>query len=267
MHAIQGVWPLQAAQPCENLPQIRKIIFLEMGMRPLIGMAVMAGVAIAGSLATAGPASAEIVIAIDKSIQRMNVVVDGKEQYLWKVSTGTLGGPRSGTYRPQRLEKSWFSRKYGMSPMPHAIFFDEGYAIHGTIYVKRLGNRASHGCVRLHPSNAATLFSLVRSRGMASTTIVVSNAGWPAIAKKKPDLEATTKTSPPASSLPKLATPGAVVPPSLASVKSERILMERIVDTAPGTAGTVFIQPAAPPSLASSSSNPATPAAAPKTAE
>ena len=214
-------------------------------MRPLIGMAVMAGVGIAGFLSSASPASADIVIAIDKSIQRMAVVVDGKEQHVWKVSTGTLGGPRSGTYRPQRLEKSWFSRKYNMSPMPHAIFFDEGYAIHGTVYVSRLGNRASHGCVRLHPSNAATLFSLVRSRGMASTTIVVSNAGWP-IAKKKPEPEAAVMVSVPVANLPKLATPGAVAPPSLASVKSERVLMERIVDAPPGSIGTVFIQPAAP---------------------
>ena len=226
-------------------------------MRPLIGIAVMAGVAIAGSLASAGPAGAEIIIAIDKSIQRMAVVVDGREQHVWKVSTGTGGGPKSGTYRPQRLEKSWFSRKYGMSPMPHAIFFDEGYAIHGTVYVSRLGNRASHGCVRLHPANAATLFGLVRARGMTSTTIVVKNAGWPAIAKK-PDPEAPVKASLPVAKLPKLATAGTVAPPSLASMKSDRVLLERIVDTAPGSAGTLFIQPAEPPSLASSSAQPAT---------
>ena len=232
-------------------------------MRPLIGMAVMAGVAIAGSLASASPASADIVIAIDKSIQRMAVVVDGREQYLWKVSTGTGGGPKSGSYRPQRLEKSWFSRKYGMSPMPHAIFFDEGYAIHGTIYVSRLGNRASHGCVRLHPANAATLFSLVRARGMANTTIAVSNAGWPAIARK-PAPEPPAKASLPVANLPKLATPGSVAPPSLPSMKSERVLLERIVDTAPGSTGTVFVQPAEPPQRASSSAGPAAPGAVPK---
>ncbi|MBX9827886.1 MAG: L,D-transpeptidase family protein [Xanthobacteraceae bacterium] len=223
----------------------------------------MAGVAIAGSLGAADPASADIVIAIDKSIQRMAVVVDGKEQHVWKVSTGTLGGPRSGTYRPQRLEKSWFSRKYGMSPMPHAIFFDEGYAIHGTIYVSRLGNRASHGCVRLHPSNAATLFSLVRSRGMAGTTIVVSNAGWPAAAKKQPDPEAPVKASLPVANPPKLATPGTVAPP-LAPAKPERVLLERIVETAPGSTGTVLVQPVEPPQPASSSSMPATPSVVPK---
>ena len=145
-------------------------------MRPLIGLAAMVGVGIAGALAYADPASAEIVIAIDKSIQRMAVVVDGREQHVWKVSTGTGGGPKSGTYRPQRLEKSWYSRKYNMSPMPHAIFFHEGYAIHGTTYVSRLGNRASHGCVRLHPQHAAMLFDLVQSRGKSGTRIVVSDS-------------------------------------------------------------------------------------------
>jgi hypothetical protein len=74
------------------------------------------------------------------------------------------------------------------------------------------------------------------------------------------------KTSPPIASLPKLATPGAVAPPSLAAVKPERILLERIVDTAPGSAGTVFIQPAELPSLASSSV-PATPSATPTNPE
>ena len=70
------------------------------------------------------------------------------------------------------MERTWYSRKYGWSPMPHSIFFHKGYAIHGTLYVSRLGRRASHGCVRLHPSNAATLFALVRSQGMARTRIV-----------------------------------------------------------------------------------------------
>jgi len=123
------------------------------------------GLRLRGFLACIGPAGANVVIAIDKAAQRMAVTVDGKEQYLWKVSTGLGGGPKAGTYQPQRLEKSWFSRKYDMSPMPHAIFFHEGYAIHGTAYVSRLGTLASHGCVRLHPTNAATLFSLVRAPG------------------------------------------------------------------------------------------------------
>src|SRR4051794_10746279 len=75
-----------------------------------------------------------------------------------------------------------------MSPMPHSIFFDEekGIAIHGTQYVSRLGTIASHGCVRLAPANAATRFKLVQARGKADTTIIVTRAGWPDLAKLAP---------------------------------------------------------------------------------
>jgi lipoprotein-anchoring transpeptidase ErfK/SrfK len=120
------------------------------------------------------PALAEIVVTIDKSVQRMSVSVDGSERYTWPVSTGLFGGPPAGACRPQRLERSWYSRKFGMSPMPHAIFFHESYAIHGTIYVSRLGTSASHGCVRLLPANAEILFSLVEQGGVENTRIVIA---------------------------------------------------------------------------------------------
>jgi lipoprotein-anchoring transpeptidase ErfK/SrfK len=131
--------------------------------------------ALAAVFLSALPARAGIEVRIDKSAQRMAVLVDGSEQHSWAVSTGLGGGPRSGSYKPVRMERSWFSRKYGWAPMPHAIFFHEGYAIHGTIHVKRLGQRASHGCVRLHPTNAAMLFSLVQKHGMANTRIEIGN--------------------------------------------------------------------------------------------
>ena len=242
-------------------------------MRRWFGAAVMAGFGFAGFMACMGPAGAEIVIAIDKAAQRMAVTVDGKEQHVWKVSTGTGGGPRAGTYRPQRLEKSWFSRKYDMSPMPHAIFFHEGFAIHGTQYVSRLGNVASHGCVRLHPTNAATLFGLVKSQGMAATTIVITRAGWPDLAKLKPKpapkLEANTESKPeskPATDAPIKANLPAVNPPKLNGAvptttpapptpKPNRVFLDRILDTAPGTTGAVTVLPAEP-SLASAGSKP-----------
>ena len=59
--------------------------------------------------------------------------------------------------------------------MPHSIFFHGGYAIHGSYEVSRLGTPASHGCVRLHPSAAAELFSLVRQYGAANTVIQIGN--------------------------------------------------------------------------------------------
>ena len=46
--------------------------------------------------------------------------------------------------------------------MPYSIFFLRGYAIHGSYETKYLGRPASHGCVRLHPANAAALYSLVQ---------------------------------------------------------------------------------------------------------
>ncbi|HKF09342.1 MAG TPA: L,D-transpeptidase [Xanthobacteraceae bacterium] len=124
---------------------------------------------------SAGAARANVVISIDKSTQQMLVSVDGMPRYRWVLSTGRAGyGTPSGTYRPQRMERTWFSKEYYNSPMPHSIFFHGGYAIHGSYEIRRLGGPASHGCIRLHPANAATLFALVKQRSMSDTTIVVS---------------------------------------------------------------------------------------------
>jgi lipoprotein-anchoring transpeptidase ErfK/SrfK len=122
------------------------------------------------------PAAADVLITISKPSQRMAVMVDGEPLYLFVVSTGKgLRPTPSGFYRPIRLERQWYSRKYDDAPMPHAIFFHHGYAIHGTVEVRRLGRPASHGCVRLHPADAARLFALVRHEGMSATRIVVSD--------------------------------------------------------------------------------------------
>jgi lipoprotein-anchoring transpeptidase ErfK/SrfK len=59
--------------------------------------------------------------------------------------------------------------------MPHSIFFHGGYAIHGSYETRYLGRPASHGCVRLHPSNAAALYSLVRKHGSGKTVIKITH--------------------------------------------------------------------------------------------
>lgn len=119
-------------------------------------------------------AEASVVVNVDRSSQTMSIVVDGTPRYRWRVSTGRAGfGTPAGTYHPQMMARSWFSKKYYNSPMPHSIFFHGGYAIHGTHEIARLGGPASHGCVRLDPGNAATLYGLVQREGMGSTTIVV----------------------------------------------------------------------------------------------
>jgi hypothetical protein len=111
-------------------------------------------------------AQAKVNISVDLSSQRMNVQSDSGASYSWPISSARAGyyTPR-GTYRPTSLQTMHRSKKYHNSPMPHSIFFSGGYAIHGTYAVRALGRPASHGCIRISPANAATLFSLVRSEG------------------------------------------------------------------------------------------------------
>src|SRR6266513_527197 len=145
-------------------------------MRPFPAALVIAG----ALLASIGCAGAAVVINVDKRSQRMSVEVDGEPRYEFAVSTGRAGyGTPNGTYHPQRLEREWFSKEYYDSPMPYSIFFNRGYAIHGSYEIRHLGGPASHGCIRLHPSNAAKLFALVQKEGAGNTKIVVSGANPP----------------------------------------------------------------------------------------
>jgi lipoprotein-anchoring transpeptidase ErfK/SrfK len=119
-------------------------------------------------------AVANVLVRVDRATQTMDVSVDGASVYRWPVSTGRRGfGTPAGTYRPQRMAARWYSTVYHNAPMPHAIFFHGGFAIHGSYDVARLGGPASHGCIRLHPSAGAALFGLVQREGAHNTTIVV----------------------------------------------------------------------------------------------
>lgn len=121
------------------------------------------------------PAVAGVVAKIDISQQRMRVFVNGKHRFTWKVSTGRRGyGTPTGSYSVKRMHRKYYSRKYNGAAMPNSLFFRGGYAVHGTSYVSQLGRPASHGCVRLHPSNARKLFNLVRAHGPGSSRIVLT---------------------------------------------------------------------------------------------
>jgi lipoprotein-anchoring transpeptidase ErfK/SrfK len=120
-------------------------------------------------------ALASVQVRISLSGQRMNVNVDGSHYATWAISTGKQGyGTPAGSFRPQSMHKMHYSRRYNMTPMPHSIFFYHGFAIHGTSAVRNLGQPASHGCIRLSPQNARTLFSLVGRHGMRNTTITIT---------------------------------------------------------------------------------------------
>src|SRR5690606_17737077 len=130
---------------------------------------------IAAVLGMAAPSSAASLVAkIDVPTQTMQVIHYGKVIHTWPVSTARAGYiTPAGSWRPKRMHKMWYSRKYDMSPMPYSVFYHGGYAIHGTNAVSRLGTPASHGCVRLETVNAKAFYDLVREVGAGNTRVIV----------------------------------------------------------------------------------------------
>lgn len=112
-------------------------------------------------------------------------------KYNWLVSTGqekTVFNPAGvslqthtpgGYYQldPDRLYRHYTSGEWHQ-PMPFSMFFNwvkdgrqTGLAVHAAVGddIGLLGSRASAGCIRLSPTNASTLFALIKSqyRGLA----------------------------------------------------------------------------------------------------
>lgn len=120
------------------------------------------------------PPEPTLLININLTTQRMVVTESGKQKYTWAISSGAYGYPTpTGTFRPSWMSKMWYSKQYDNAPMPHSIFFKGGAAIHATSSIHLLGTPASHGCVRLSPSNAAKLYAMVSRHGKDRTQISV----------------------------------------------------------------------------------------------
>ncbi len=153
------------------VPAVPSGVFMRIGA--LLPASLLAA---ALTIAAAASAHAAIVVNIDKNAQRMTVAVDGETRYVWPVSTGRAGyDTPNGTFKINRMDADHLSQEWDNAPMPHTMFFDmRGHAIHGFSDVKHLGLPVSHGCVRLAPPNAATLFALVKAEGMKETTVIVS---------------------------------------------------------------------------------------------
>lgn len=150
------------------------------------------------------PAYSAVQITVDKDNQVMTVAVDGAVKYRWPVSSGLPAYETpNGTHKAFRLEVDHYSKEFDDAPMPHSIFFTKrGHAIHGTDSVNRLGNPASHGCVRLSRANAATLFALVKQQGVLNTTVTLSGSSQVALARGKRNPIATAAATRPAEPQP-----------------------------------------------------------------
>ncbi|MBX3019751.1 MAG: L,D-transpeptidase [Bdellovibrionaceae bacterium] len=127
--------------------------------------------------------SCAVWIRVVKSSQTAYFYQNGSHVATWKVSTGASGyGTPSFDRHPNgRIYDKYTSTKYpegdyrGLGNMPYAVFIQGGFAIHGTTEgnIKRLGTRASHGCIRLHPDNGRTFNRAVRAVGIYNTWITV----------------------------------------------------------------------------------------------
>jgi lipoprotein-anchoring transpeptidase ErfK/SrfK len=119
-------------------------------------------------VASSGLAHALVRIDVDLAAQRMHVATGDGETYDWAISSGRAGHlTPQGNFRAQRLFPLVYSAKYNNAPMPHSIFFYGQFAIHATNAVGALGRQASHGCIRLAPGAAATLYAKVQAEGAA----------------------------------------------------------------------------------------------------
>lgn len=120
---------------------------------------------------------------VDLSEQKMYVFINQQLVYTWLVSTGAPGHdtPLLDSHPNGRIYDKYSSTKYpggdynGLGNMPYAVFIQGGFAVHGTPKSNwsKLGKKASHGCVRIHPDHAFIFNRLVRQYGIYATWLRV----------------------------------------------------------------------------------------------
>lgn len=130
-----------------------------------------------------GRINSRVWVRIIKNEQRLYLYLDGKMVDTFKVSTGsprhetpTMDLQPSGPIFQKYTSKRYPGGNYnGLGNMPYAIFIKGGYALHGTTRgnIPRLGTKASHGCVRLHPDNAKILNEVVRKAGLENFWVTI----------------------------------------------------------------------------------------------
>lgn len=115
--------------------------------------------------------------------QRMFLYIEGELTDSFLVSTGIPNHetpvmerhPSGPTYRKYTSRKYPEGNYMGLGNMPYAVFIRGGYAIHGTTLgnARKLGKKASHGCIRLHPDHGKVFFDLVKEFGLQNTWITI----------------------------------------------------------------------------------------------
>lgn len=127
--------------------------------------------------------SCQVWAQVDKSDQAMYIYVNGQYVAGYLVSTGIDGflTPDFDKHPDGRVYDKYTSTKYpegdykGLGNMPYAVFISGGFAIHGTTTgnIAKLGRRASHGCVRVHPDVGYYFNRLVRQAGARNVWVTI----------------------------------------------------------------------------------------------
>lgn len=120
---------------------------------------------------------------VRRSDQKMYLYVNGNPYAEYLVSTGAPGHdtPNFDRHPNGRVYDKYSSSTFpggnyaGLGNMPYAVFIQGGFAVHGTPKGNwsKLGRKASHGCVRIHPDNAFTFNRLVRQYGVDNVWITI----------------------------------------------------------------------------------------------
>lgn len=128
-----------------------------------------------------------LFVQIDKAKQQLYLWIFGELKDTFLVSTGKgkkYETPQMELHPQGPVLTKYTSKKFpggsykGLGNMPYAVFLKNGYAIHGTTEgnISKLGNTASHGCIRLHPDNAKILNALVKSVGLNQTWVSIRDS-------------------------------------------------------------------------------------------
>jgi lipoprotein-anchoring transpeptidase ErfK/SrfK len=101
-------------------------------------------------------------IEVDLSDQRLFAWEGKKLVYSFRISTGKRSTPTpvgqfkiNSKYRTNRMR----GPGYDIPNVPYAMYFHQGYAIHGAYWHNRFGTPVSHGCVNLPVKLARKLYN------------------------------------------------------------------------------------------------------------
>lgn len=120
------------------------------------------------------PDAVERLVRVDISHQRATVYEQGQLKYEFTCSTSSSGKIMSndvssnephdhvGVFSVIRKVRLYRSRAHDVD-MPYAVFYHDGHALHATSEIGKLGRPASHGCIRLRPHDAQTLFHFIQT--------------------------------------------------------------------------------------------------------